>query len=69
MDSCNKESTPQGMPMDKRAGDVGKSESRAVMVRIGVQNLPQPEKVLTSHTGVESRERLRKVLLKRHGRR
>jgi hypothetical protein len=51
------ESTPQGKPMDKRAADVGKSECRAVMVRIGVQNLPRPEKVLTSYTGVESRER------------
>ena len=39
-DLCCAESSPQGMPMDKRAEDVGKSECRAVMGRIGVQDLP-----------------------------
>jgi RNA-directed DNA polymerase len=42
------ESEPQGEPMGIRVRDFGGSECRAVMVRIGVRNLPRPERVRTS---------------------
>jgi hypothetical protein len=51
----NMESDPQGKPMDEWVKEVGKSESRSVMARIRVQDLPGT-KVSRLPTGVESRE-------------
>jgi len=49
------ESDPQGKLIDEWVKDVGKSESRSVIGRIRVQNLPGT-KVCRLPTGVESRE-------------
>ncbi len=38
---------PQGVTMVQRAEDMIKSECLSVINRIEVQNLPQPERVLT----------------------
>jgi hypothetical protein len=46
--STKVETEPQGEAIVKRVWDFGGSESRAVIVRIGVQDLPWPEKALTS---------------------
>jgi hypothetical protein len=43
--------------MEMPVEDAGKSECSAVMVGIGVQDLPQPERVQTFYAGVTGRQR------------
>ena len=50
------ESEPQGKPTGMRVWDFGKSECCAVMVQIGVRDLPRPERVQTSEWSFFTRE-------------
>jgi hypothetical protein len=43
--------------MEMPVEDAGESECSAVMVVIGVQTLPYPERVQTSYAGVTGRQR------------
>ncbi len=49
--------SPVRESMEVPVEDAGKSECSAVMVGIGVQDLPQPERVQTFYAGVTGRQR------------
>jgi hypothetical protein len=54
--SVETETEPQGEAIGKRVWDLGGSECRAVTVRIGVQNLPRPQRVQTSEWSLFTRK-------------